>query len=47
MAVRDEEIRRGGPFSAAAFSPDERHVAISTFNSPTTVILRAALEPRR
>jgi WD40 repeat protein len=30
----------GGPFSAATFAPDERHVAISTFNNPTTIILR-------
>jgi WD40 repeat protein len=30
----------GGPFSASALAPDGRHVAISTFNSPVTFVLR-------
>jgi WD40 repeat protein len=30
----------GGPFSASTLAPDERHVAVSTFNNPVTFILR-------
>ena len=30
----------GGPFSAATFAPDERHVAISTYNNPVIIVLR-------